>query len=312
VRSLGYDCAVVRGRRLGRVLVFVLLIGAIAETVHLKVHTTLAGPSVVVSAVRRTARTNVQVGFCGRLKDLDAAKAAGFDYIELAATEIAALSDADFEAAMQRVRGAGLPVPVTNLFLPATLKVTGPDVDPAQQMRYVTAVFARLQRLGTTVVVFGSGGARRVPDGFSGDEARAQLVDFARRAAGAARARGITIAIEPLRREETNIVNTAAEGLALVNAVGDPNFQLMIDFYHLASEHEDPAVVLRARDHLVHLHMANPNGRVFPLAKDEYDYAPFFEKLRTVGYGRRISVEASTNAFASEAPRAIALLRAAF
>jgi sugar phosphate isomerase/epimerase len=86
----------------------------------------------------------------------------------------------------------------------------------------------------------------------------------------------------------------------------------MVDFYHLASEHEDPEVIVRARDHIRHLHMANPQGRVFPLEWDEYDYAPFFASLRRIGYDRRISVEAAPRDFAAEAPRAIALLRRAF
>jgi sugar phosphate isomerase/epimerase len=86
----------------------------------------------------------------------------------------------------------------------------------------------------------------------------------------------------------------------------------MIDFFHLASEGEDPAIVERAREHVRHLHMANPNGRVFPLAWEEYGYAPFFAKLRSVGYTGRISVEASSKDVAAEAPRAIALLRRAF
>jgi D-psicose/D-tagatose/L-ribulose 3-epimerase len=254
----------------------------------------------------------VQIGFCGRLKDIEAAKAGGFDYIELGTTELAALSDADFDAAVERIKRVGLPTPVTNLFLPATLKITGAEIDAGEQMRYVNAAFTRLARLGVRTVVFGSGGARRVPDGFSKQEAYTQLVDFSRRAAMAARTYGITIAIEPLRRQETNIINSAAEGLDLVNAVANPNFQLVIDFYHLASEREDPAVVLRAREHLVHLHVANPQGRVFPVAWDEFDYAGFFAKLRAIGYDKRISVEASTNDFAGEAPRAIALLRRGF
>jgi sugar phosphate isomerase/epimerase len=58
--------------------------------------------------------------------------------------------------------------------------------------------------------------------------------------------------------------------------------------------------------------MANPHGRVFPLEWDEYDYAPFFATLRGIGYDKRISIEASTKNFPSEAPRAIALLRQAF
>jgi sugar phosphate isomerase/epimerase len=254
----------------------------------------------------------VQVGYCTPLRNIEAAKAAGFDYVELSTSEIAGLSDAEFEQAAARVQQVGLPVPATNLFLPAALKVTGPNIDPEQQMAYVKKAFARLARLGTQIVVFGSGGARQVPDGFPKDQAFQQLVAFGKRIAPEARARGITVAVEPLRRQETNIINSAAEGLALVNAIADPNFQLMVDFYHLASVKEDPAIIVRARDHIRHLHMANPEGRVFPRSPDEYDYAPFFAALRTIGYDGRISVEASTKDLKTEAPLAIAFLRTRF
>jgi sugar phosphate isomerase/epimerase len=254
----------------------------------------------------------VQVGLCTGVKGIDAARTAGFDYLELATSEIAALSDADFESAVAHIRQVALPVPVTNLFLPAVLKVTGPGIDREAQRSYVRKAFARLARLGTGTVVFGSGGARRVPDGFPKEEAFKQLIEFGRRAAAEARTHNITIAVEPLRRQETNIINSAAEGLDLVKAIGHPNFQLMIDFYHLASEREDPSIVVRAREHLRHLHMANPQGRVFPLAWDEYDYAPFFASLRQIGYDKRISIEATAKDFTAEAPRAISLLRRAF
>ena len=254
----------------------------------------------------------VKVGYCTGLKNLEAAKAAGFEYVELGATEIAALSDADFDAAAARIKTLGIATPAANLFLPGTLKVTGPQIDPEQQMAHVRKALTRLARLGTEVVVFGSGGARRVPDGFAKEEAFKQLVDFGRRAAREARANGITIAIEPLRKQETNIINTAAEGLELVNAIADPNFQLMIDFYHLASEQEDPSIVLRAKDHIRHLHMANPAGRVFPQKWEEFDYAPFFANLRAIGYDKRISVEGNTTDLAAQGPPAVALLHKAF
>ena len=257
-------------------------------------------------------RRPVQIGYCTPVRNIEAARAAGFDYVELSTSEIAGLSDADFEQAVARVQQNGLPVPATNLFLPATLKVTGPSVDTAQQMAYVTKAFARLSRLGTQIVVFGSGGARTVPDGFPKDQAFQQLVEFGKRIAPEARARGITVAIEPLRRQETNIINSAGEGLTLVNAIADPNFQLMVDFYHLASEKEDPAIISQAAAHIRHLHMANPTGRVFPRRWDEYDYAPFFAALQKIGYDKRISVEASTQDFSTDAPLAIALLRRAF
>ena len=105
---------------------------------------------------------------------------------------------------------------------------------------------------------------------------------------------------------------SAAEGLKLVKAIDHPNFQLMIDFFHLASENEDPAIVTEAGSRLRHLHTANPQGRVFPLKWEEFDYAPFFAKLRAAGYDQRISVEASTKDFSGEAPQSITFLRRAF
>jgi len=272
----------------------------------------VAIPVMPVSARRLSQQANATpIGYCTPLKNVAAAKAAGFDYVELATTEVAALSDGEFTAAAATLGSLGLPTPVSNLFLPATLKVTGPEVDTAAQAAYVSKAFERVARLGVRIVVFGSGGARRVPDGFGRDAAIGQLVDFGRRIAPLARARDITVAVEPLRREETNIVNSAAEGLQLVEAVGEPAFQLMVDFFHLASEHEDPGIIIRAREHLRHIHMANPDGRVFPLVETEYAYGPFFAALKSIGYDRRISVEASTKDLQADAPRAIALLRKA-
>jgi D-psicose/D-tagatose/L-ribulose 3-epimerase len=187
--------------------------------------------------------------------------------------------------------------------------LTGPKTDPEQQLAYVRKAFDRVSRLGVKTVIFGSSGARNFPEGFPKDEAFRQLVDFCKRIAPEARSRGITVSIEPLRKQESNIINSAAEGLELVEAVADSGVELMIDYYHLAVEKEDPAIVLRAKDHIRHLHIANPAGRVFPLQPDESEYAPFFAALRQVGYKGRISVEASTKDFPKEAPLAIALLR---
>jgi D-psicose/D-tagatose/L-ribulose 3-epimerase len=254
-----------------------------------------------------------QIGYCVGLKGLELAKAARFDYVELGTSEIAALSDADFETALAHVKAVGIPTPNANLFLPGSLKITGAEAASVEdQMAYVRKAFTRLERLGVTILCFGSGGARRVPDGFPKDQAFAQLVAFGKRIAPEAKAHGITVVIEPLRKQETNIINTAGEGFELVKAVNHPNFELLIDFYHLASENEDPKIIVEAKDHLRHLHMANPQGRVFPLKWDEFDYAPFFAKLREVGYAGRMSIEGSSPDIPTQAPIAIELLRRAF
>ena len=278
----------------------------------MKILLTIAMAAVGWTALTGQGASKVRVGYCTGLKSLEAAKSAGFDYVELSATEVAGLSDADFDAAVAKIKELGIATPAANLFIPASIRLTGPQTDPEAQMAHVKKVLSRLSKVGVEVIVFGSGGARRVPEGFAKDEAFKQLVDFGRRAAIEAKPYNITIAIEPLRKQETNIINSAGEGLELVQAIDHPNFQLMIDFYHLASEQEDPSIVLRAKDHIRHLHTANPQGRVFPLKWEEYDYAPFFANLRAIGYDKRISVEGSTQNFAGDAPQSIALLRRAF
>jgi len=107
-------------------------------------------------------------------------------------------------------------------------------------MAYVAGALGRLKRLGVKVVVLGSGGARRVPDGFSRTRRSISWWTSARRIAPVARENGITIAIEPLRKQETNIINTAREGLALVKAVDRPEIRLLVDYYHLAEEARTP------------------------------------------------------------------------
>src|SRR5262249_42447851 len=92
----------------------------------------------------RAQQARVQVGYCTPLRNVAAAKASGFDYVELGTTEIAGLAEADFERAAQDLARIGLPTPVANLFLPATLKVTGPATDRVEQTAYVTNAFDRL------------------------------------------------------------------------------------------------------------------------------------------------------------------------
>lgn len=255
------------------------------------------------------AAGHAQVGVCVDPDRFEAAQAAGFDYVETNASKVAALTDEEFEKLAAQVAQLRIPLAATMSFIPGAIKLTGPDVDPARQMAYVTTTLARLKRLGVKVVVLGSGGARRVPDGFSREEAFTQLVDFCRRVAPAARENGITIVVEPLRKQETNIINTAREGLALVKAVDRPEIRLLVDYYHLAEEGENPDIIAEAGPLLAHTHIANPTGRVYPLKPDEAAYGGFFANLCKIGYEGRMSVEASTKDFASEAPQSLALLR---
>jgi sugar phosphate isomerase/epimerase len=126
-----------------------------------------------------------------------------------------------------------------------------------------------------------------------------------------ARRHGIVIAIEPLRRRESNILNSGAEALDMVRTVQHANVRMIVDYFHLREEQEDPRIVETARDEIVHLHFANPRGRVWPHAFDEDDqYEAFFRFLKNTGYSGRISIEGS-GSFDADGARSLAFFREA-
>jgi D-psicose/D-tagatose/L-ribulose 3-epimerase len=262
------------------------------------------GQSPVVSA-------DVKIGYCGTINQIDLAKHAGFDYMELRASEVTALNDADFAHLQSYMKQIQFPVLVMYQFVPSDLKLTGPNVDTDKEMAYVRRALDRASKLGAHIIAMGSGGARSYPAGFPKDQAYAQLVDFCKRLGPEARARNIVIAIEPLRPQESNLINSLAEAQTFINTVGDPNIQLNLDYYQFEQVKEDPADILASGDHIVHIHFANPNGRILPLVWKEYNYAPLFDNLRKIKYDREIGIEANSNDFEHLAPQSIAFVRSA-
>ena len=248
----------------------------------------------------------ILVGVCNSPKT---AKEAGFDYVEMGASSIAKMSDADFEKLLQTVKETGIPVRTCNGFLPGTIKVTGPVINKTEQEEYVKKCFDRLNKLGVKFLVFGSGGARALPENFPREKGFEQIVDFCKRIGPLAREKDIMIVIEPLNSKECNFVNSGKEGLDIIEAVKDPNIELLLDLYHMAKDNESPDIVLKAGAHVKHVHIANPNGRKYPLAADEYDYKTFFDNLKKIGYTGGVSVEGGTKDFKNDGPKAAAFLK---
>lgn len=241
---------------------------------------------------------------------IETAAALGFDYIELSLAHLAALPDGEFAALMARVERSGLRCEACNNFFPPQVRLTGPAADLQAALDYAEAAMARAARLGVEVIVLGSSGAKNVPDGFPPEAARDQLLALLHELAPAAEAHGITIALEPISRPEANFIIRAAEALELGRAVAHPHVGLLVDFYHLATEDEDPAIVRLAASELRHLHFATPGARAFP-ATWEQQYDPFFGALSNVHYRGRMSIEAYTSDFAADGAKALRVLRPA-
>lgn len=235
--------------------------------------------------------------------------AAGFDYVEMPIGQIVRLSERDFIRLTDQVAASGIRSEVgTNFFL-SSLRLTGPSVDNHAIDAHVAEVFARASVLGMSVIVFGSGQARRVPDGFSHDEAFRQLATLLQRVDPVARAHDITVVIEPLRHQESNIINTYEEGCRLAEAVQGSHIRVLVDYYHLATEREPVSHILQGAGWLRHVHCASLSERSFPTTLDDVFNRDFFRALKTVGYDERISLEAFTDDFDTQAPLALAFIR---
>jgi D-psicose/D-tagatose/L-ribulose 3-epimerase len=247
------------------------------------------------------------------LKSIETLRALGFDYVEPALSKTLALDPEALASIRARLASAGMHVETMNWFLPGTdIKLTGPDVDPAKVRAYVEKSLALAESFGAKVIVFGSPGARTVPDGFPREKAWDQLKDFLKTCADVIESHryGMVIGIEALRKPETNIVNSIAESSKLAREVNHPKIRIIVDFYHLAFENEDPAVILQAGDLIVHLQIADPRERMFPTtAAGEPRYAAFFTNLRTIGYQGRISVEANSKDVEKDGRASLAFLK---
>jgi D-psicose/D-tagatose/L-ribulose 3-epimerase len=268
----------------------------------------------VVAADRLLARFGVAAfGAVDPLRDVKTVAGCGYDYIEPALSKAVALSPEALAAARQDLRSSGIRVETMNWFLPGgDIKLTGPTVDREQVRAYLEKSLALAESFGAKVIVFGSPGARTVPDGFPREKAWAQLVDFLSLAGQVVKTRGygMVIGIEALRKPETNIVNSVAEALRLAREVNDPRVRLNVDFYHLAFENEDPDVVLEAGPRIAHVQISDPVQRGFP--KDdagEPRYRRFFDNLRKIGYRGRISVEAESKDLAGDCGPALQFLK---
>ena len=241
----------------------------------------------------------------------------GYDYVEMPLAEMTALDDSSFSELKGTISSSGIHCEVCNNLFPASIRLTGPEADFGKIEEYAQRAFGRALELGVETVVFGSGGAKMVPVGFSMDEAYKQVVRISKIIAPMAAKHSITIVIEPIRKPECNIINTFEEGVKLADVVAEDNVKVLVDFFHLEWEHESPSHIVKyGKDYLRHIHFARPldgGDRIYPENPDEYPYREFVDAVKECGYDLRVSIEAGCRPdFATQAPKALSFLREMF
>lgn len=100
---------------------------------------------------------------------------------------------------------------------------------------------------------------------------------------------GVRIAIEPLNRFETYLINRTDQALALADAVG-PDCGVCLDVFHMNIEEADlHAAFHQAKGRIYDVHLADSNR--FALGMGHLDFRAILDTLREVGYGGALSLE---------------------
>lgn len=140
-------------------------------------------------------------------------------------------------------------------------------------------------------MVFGSPNQRSAAK-ISVEQAKQYFMDGMLRVADHAEDRGVKILIESLSKDQTNVINTLAEAVRLIEKIGHPAIRTMFDFHNTADETE-PADELIRKYHVYidHVHVQEMDGQYLGKGTGRDDFVPAFQALKDVGYDGWISLE---------------------
>ncbi|MCB0198967.1 MAG: sugar phosphate isomerase/epimerase [Caldilineae bacterium] len=232
----------------------------------------------------------------------------GFDWIE---APLEGLDDLDYREGAAIVRDNGLGV--------SCCLAMGPDrdlihPDPAIRdngMAYVRGSIDATAALGGTNLagpIYSAVG--RTWEMTADERARDTdlLVENLSALAAYAGDKGVTLCLEPLNRFETSFINLASQAVDVVDRVGHPNMQILLDTFHMNIEEKSLGDAIRlAGPRLKHFH-ACENDRGAP-GSGNVQWQDVRQGLKDIGYDGPVVIESFTAKVKSIA-RAAAIWRA--
>lgn len=233
------------------------------------------------------------MGIAASLEKAAMLKAAGAEFLTESVGNflVPEKPEAEFEKNLAKLAGSPLPILACNGFIrPAHLRCVGPEANHDLILEWSETTFRRMKKAGGKFIVFGSGASRQLRDGWPEAKANEQFVALLKRMGPLAEAHGIVVTIEQLRAAECNYINRISEGAALIRAAAHPNVRLLADLYHMASMGDTPADLKAAMDVVVHMEIAELDGRTVPGISGD-DFRPFFRVLRDANYQGAVSIE---------------------
>ena len=211
----------------------------------------------------------------------------GYGIIELAYLQA---DKFDLDRLSKRAKALDLDIVVT-MGLPTSADVSSEDqaVAHAGETLLANAVKAVRDlggiRLGG-ILYSAHGKYARMPT----ERGRKHSVAAIAKTADIAKQAGVELVLEIVNRFETNLLNTAAQGLDFIWETGSDDVRLHLDTFHMNIEEVDPAMAIRlAGDKVGYFHVGESN-RGF-LGAGVINFDRIFDALVEIGYARDIVFE---------------------
>jgi D-psicose/D-tagatose/L-ribulose 3-epimerase len=216
-----------------------------------------------------------------------ASAACGYDFLELSLHQLDELDVAGIRAASAECdlkitcsRGLSFDADISSEDI--TVVSRGADL--------LTRSIDATARLGSSILtgpLFGALGKYPGPMSRAG---RANAIGVLREAAIEAARLDVTLGLEVCNRYETNVVNTAADALNLIDGIGQDNVVVHLDTYHMNIEEDNLyQPIIDAGQRLGYVHVGeNHRG---PLGSGHVDLGTVFQALSAIGYSGPIAFE---------------------
>ena len=184
---------------------------------------------------------------------------------------------------------------------PKGLHVTTPDAALRERSwLHIRGLIDLCADLGPNgVMVFGSPQQRSADDGATIEETTGRFIDGLAGVSDQAHECGVTILVEALPIEQSNVVTSLAEAAGIVRKIGSPAIRTMFDTHNAVNEAEPHSVLVERYFELIrHVHVNEMDGRHPGMGA--YDFKPVLSTLRRLEYAGWVSVEAFDFSFGAE------------
>ncbi len=217
----------------------------------------------------------------------------GFDLVELPVEDP---SDWDPASAADVLREHDLGATVCAVMPPGRELVAADRATVGATQRYVRCCVDAAAALGSGVVagpLYASVGRKWRVEAAGRRKLMRELAANLAPLAEYAGERGVRLAVEPLNRFETSLINTADQAMEVVEAVDSSALGILLDTFHMNIEEQDlPAAIRSVGDRLFHFHSC-ANDRGAPGA-DHLDWDGIAVALHDVGYDGAVVIESFT------------------